>query len=98
VRDGVAHRLGTMSGECRSILHTNLVAMFRHARQVQRRVKRVVRSTKVPIAELPRPHDEVPFPVAWHGAIGCLRWTLADHDLGRDEGLASTTRAHPRRP
>jgi putative transposase len=39
--------------------------------------------------------DEVPFPVAWHGSIGSLRWTLADHDLGRDESLASPTRARP---
>ena len=33
-----------------------------------------------------------------HGAIGCFRWTLADHDLGRDEGLASAARARPRYP
>ena len=47
-----------------------------------------MRSTKVPIAELPRPRISVSFPAARHGAIGCLRRTLADHDPGRDEGLA----------
>ncbi len=60
--------------------------MARHARQVQQQSKSIVRSTNVPIAELPT-QDEVPFPMARHGAIGCFRWTLADHDLGRDEGL-----------
>ena len=34
--------------------------------------------------------------MARHGAIGCLRRPFADHDFGRDEGLASTTRASPR--
>jgi hypothetical protein len=42
-------------------------------------------------------HDEIPFPVARHGAISCLRRTFADHDLGRDEGLAPAAGARPRR-
>src|SRR5438477_8315269 len=42
--------------------------------------------------------NDVSFPVARHGAIGCLRRTLADHDLGREEGLASPARARPRHP
>src|SRR5262252_5574113 len=42
--------------------------------------------------------DEVPFPVARHGAISCLRRALADHDLGRDEGLAPPARARSRHP
>ena len=42
--------------------------------------------------------DEVSFPVSRHGAIGCLGRTLADHDLGRDEALASPARARPRHP
>ena len=46
----------------------------------------------------PKTQDKVSFPVARHGAIGCLRRTLADHDLGRDEGLASPARARPRHP
>src|SRR3954467_5451848 len=32
-----------------------------------------------------------------YGTIGCLRRTLADHDVGRDEGLAPAARARPRR-
>src|SRR4051795_6008416 len=62
------------------------------------RVKRVVRSTKVPIAELPKPTMRSPFPMARHGAIGCLRWTFADHNLRRDEGLAPPARARSRCP
>ena len=42
--------------------------------------------------------DEVSFPVSRHGAIGCFRRTLADHDLGRDEALASPACARPRHP
>jgi hypothetical protein len=64
------------------------------------RVKRVVRSTRVRSRNC-QDQDEVPFPVARHGAIGCLRRTLADHDLGREEDLASPARArpwHPQRP
>src|SRR4051812_10667652 len=34
-RNGVAHRLGTVSGECGSVLHASLVAMVSHARQVE---------------------------------------------------------------
>src|SRR3954468_22175532 len=34
-RDGVAHRLGTMSRKCGSVLYASLAAMVRHARQVQ---------------------------------------------------------------
>src|ERR1700756_4768086 len=37
-RNNVAHRLGTMSGEGGSVLHASLVAMVRHARQVQTRL------------------------------------------------------------
>src|SRR6201997_5892504 len=34
-RNGVAHRLGTMPGACGSVLHESLVALVRHAWQVQ---------------------------------------------------------------
>src|SRR3954467_12047256 len=36
--------------------------------------------------------------MARHGAIGCLRWTFADHNLRRDEGLAPPARARSRCP
>lgn len=40
--------------------------------------------------------DEIPFPVAWHGAIRYLRRTLADQELGRDETLPAPTGARAR--
>ena len=46
-------------------------------------VNRVVRSTRVPIAELFKPDDEVAFPVPGHGPVLGLGGPLADHDLGR---------------
>src|SRR4051812_44473452 len=36
--------------------------------------------------------------MTWHGAIGSFRRTLADHDLRRDEGLATPARTRPRHP
>src|SRR3954469_3243587 len=44
--NGVAHRLGTVSGECGSVFHTSFMA--------------VTGSTRVPIAELPRPRMRSP--------------------------------------
>jgi hypothetical protein len=56
------------------------------------RVKRVVRSTNVPIAELPRPRMRSPS--QWPGTARSASsggHSLADHDFGRDGGLALTT-------
>jgi hypothetical protein len=66
VRDGVAHCLGTMSAECRSVLHTNLVAMFRHARQVQQQGEARRALHQGADCGTTKTHDEIPFPVAWH--------------------------------
>lgn len=48
----------------------------------------VVRSTRVPIAELPRPEDEVSFPVPGHRSVLGLGWAFADHHFRGDELLA----------
>src|SRR4051812_49922153 len=75
-------------------------------------VNRVVRSTSVPIAELPNPTmrspsqwpgtarsaASAPPPAAGPGPIGRLDRTLADQDLGRDAGLAPFAAARPRHP
>ena len=62
-RDGVAHRLGAMSGERGPVLHANLVAVARHAGQVEQHreprralYQRANRGTA-------KPQDEIPFPV-----------------------------------
>src|SRR5882757_6362416 len=96
--NGVAHRLCTMSSERGSVLHAGLVAMVRHAWQVQQ--QREARHTFNQGADrgTANTQDEVAFPVARYGPINCLRWTLADHDLGRDEGLAPPARTRSRCP
>ncbi len=60
------------------------------------RVKRVVRSTSVPIAELPRPRS----PSQWPGTArsAASAGTLADPDGGIHKGLASPTGSSPRLP
>ncbi len=52
---------------------------------------RVLRSTRVPIAELARADDQIAFPVTGYGPVLDLGRPLADHDLGWDGSLA----AHP---
>src|SRR5690554_5901170 len=63
-------------------------------------VKRVVRSTRVPIAGL-EPEYQVAFPVAGHYPVSDLGWPLGDHDLGSDELLAplgGSGTGNPQRP
>ena len=96
--DGVAHRFSTMSGECGSVLHASFVAMAYHARQVQQQGEACRALHQGADRGTTKTQDEISFPVARHGSIGCLHRTLTDHDLGRDEGLASPPRARPRHP
>ena len=58
-------------------------------------VKRLVRSTSVPIAERSMPEDQVALPVAGDGAVGGLGGPLADHHLVGDEALAARADAGP---
>jgi hypothetical protein len=91
-RNGVAHRLGTMSGECGSVLNASLVAMIRHAWQVRQQSEARHAFYQGADRGTAKAQDEILFPVARHGAINCPRRTLADHDLGRDKGLAPSVR------
>ncbi len=72
--------------------------MVRHAWQVQQ--QREARHTFNQGADsgTAKTQDEVAFPVARNGPINCLCWTLADHDLGRDEGFAPPARTRSRYP
>ena len=74
------------------------VAVARHARQVQqhREPRRALHQRADRRAA--QSQDEIPLPVARHRPVGRLRRTLADHDLGRDEGLAASAGARPRHP
>ena len=58
-------------------------------------MKRLVRSTSVPIAERSSPDDQVALPVAGDGAVGGLGGPLADHHLLGDEALAARADAGP---
>ena len=59
-------------------------------------MNRVVRSTRVPIAELWSPRIRSPSPVAWHCPVVGLGGALADHDLGADELAAPLPGPCPR--
>src|SRR5258708_6371490 len=87
-----------MSGECGSFLHASFLVMASHARQVQQDGETCRALHQGADRGTFKTYDEVPFPVARHGSIGCLCRTLADHDLGRNEGPAWPARAHPRHP
>src|SRR6478735_9213086 len=96
-RNGLAHRLGTMSGEWGSVLHANLMAMAGHTWQMQQQGEAGCALHQGANCGTPKTEDEIPFPMTWYGTIGDFCRTLADHDLGRDEGLAPAARARPRR-
>src|SRR6202041_3735438 len=66
-RDGVTYRLGAMTGEGGPVLHASLVAMARHARQVQqqREARRALHQGAD--RRTPKTQDKVSFPVARHG-------------------------------
>ena len=72
--------------------------MVRHARQVQQQSEARHTLHQSANCGTAKAQDEVPFPVARHGAISCLRRPLADHDLGRDEGLTPSARTRSRCP
>src|SRR5438477_10661464 len=97
-RNGITYGLGAMTGEWGPVLHASLVAMARHAWQVQQKSEARRALHQGTDRRTPKTQDEVSFPVARHDAINCHRRTLVDHDLGREEGLASPARARPRHP
>ena len=72
--------------------------MARHAWQVQQQGETCRALHQGADRGTSKTHDEIPFPVARHGSIGCLHRTLTDHDFGRDEGPALPARARPRHP
>ena len=61
-------------------------------------VKRVVRSTRVPIAELPSPRIRSPSQCPGTGPILSLGGSLADHDFRCDETFSAFSGARPRHP
>ncbi len=72
--------------------------MIRHAWQVQQQSEARHAFYQGADRGTAKAQDEIPFPVTRHGAINCRRRTLADHDLGRDKGLAPSARTRSRYP
>ena len=66
----------------RFVLHASLVAMIPHAWQVQQQSEARHAFYQGADRGTAKAQDQVPFPVARHGAINRRRRTLADHDLG----------------
>src|SRR3954467_7752161 len=82
--NGVAHRLGTVSGECGSVFHTSFMAVTGHTRQVQQESEAGRALHQGADCGTAETQNEVPFPVARHGAIGYRRRTLiAPQNLSR---------------
>ncbi|EDP61036.1 Integrase, catalytic region [alpha proteobacterium BAL199] len=96
--NGVPNRLGTMASERRPVLHTWRAAVVRHARQVQQHCEPCRALDEGADGRTAQPEDKVSLPVSRDGSVSDFRRTLADHDLGRDEGLASSPRARSRHP
>jgi len=95
-RNRFAHCLSSMASKCWPVLDASFPAVTYHARQVQQHgeARRTFhQSSDRGAAE---PQDEIAFPVSWHRAVNDFCRALADHDLGRDEALASTACACPR--
>src|SRR5215470_17985067 len=95
-RNGVAHRLCTVSGECGAVLHASFAPMTRYTWQVQQQSEARRAFHQNADRGTAETQNEIPFTVSWHVSMGGLRLTLADHHLGREEGLASSMRARPR--
>jgi hypothetical protein len=95
-RDRVANRLGTMPCERRAVLRPRPAAMARHRRQMEQH--REARGTLDQRADrrAAEPEDQVALPVARHRPVRRLCRALADHHLGRDEGLAAAPDARSR--
>ena len=77
-RDGVTYRLGAMTGECGPFFTRASWPWPAMRGRYSSRVKRVVRSTKVPIAELPRPRIRSPsqWPGTARSAASAGRWLI----------------------
>jgi len=95
-RDRLTHRVGAMAGERGAVLHARFLAMTCHAGQVQQHGEPRRALHEGSDGRAAETQDEIAFPVSRHRAVGGFRRTLADHDLGREQALPSSARAHSR--
>jgi hypothetical protein len=85
-----------MAGERRTILYASFLTVTYHARQVQQHGEPRRALDQCSNSGAAKTENEITFPVSWHRTVGDFYRALANHDLGRDEVLASPTRARSR--
>jgi hypothetical protein len=94
--DRVPNGLGSVPGECRTVLDGRDLAVTLHAWKVQQQRKAGGSFDKGADRGAMESEEEVTFPMAWHRAIVSFGGTFADHDGGSDEAFAAPTRSRSR--
>jgi hypothetical protein len=92
--DRIADCFGTVPSECWTVLEPRFTVSS-HARQVEQYCEPSSPFHKSPNCRTAESEDEITFPVAGNRSVGRLRWTLADHDLRRNEALAPCAYSGP---
>ena len=92
MRNGIADRLSAVTCKCGTVLDTCIIAVARHARQMQQDRKPGRALHQRADRRTAQSEDEISFPVARHCPVSDLGRTLTDHDLGGDEGFAPSAR------
>ncbi len=87
--DRVAHRLGTVSRKRRPVLDAWPGTMTLHAREVQQHREACRALDQRADRRAADTHDQVAFPGPRHRSVIGFGRPLGDHDVGRDEALAS---------
>ncbi|MDB5963695.1 MAG: hypothetical protein JWQ72_195 [Polaromonas sp.] len=95
-RDGLAHGLGAMPGQCRNVFARTPSPCLSMRGSCSSIVNRVARSTRVPIALL-ESKDEIPLSVPRYGLGICLRSPIADLHLVGYIQLSSPAASRTRR-
>ena len=96
IGDGVANRLGAMTGKRGPVLDPWFDAMALHGRKPQQHCEASRALDEGADRRSVQTQDEVAFPVARNSSIFGLGGSFTDHDLRRDEPLSPPTRASPR--
>ena len=91
IGDGIAHSLGAVARQRRTVLGPRLAAVAIHGRQMQQQREPGGALDERPDRRAVEADDEVAFPVAGHGTVRGLGGPLADQDLRGHERLPAAT-------
>ena len=80
--NGIADRLGAMSGERGAVLATLVRSMPGHGRQMKKQGEARASLDQRADCRVVQAKDQIPFPMAGNSAIRRVGRTFADHDLG----------------